>query len=230
MARRANASGVTDLVVTPHLFHPQFDTEMIDVDYEMNELQRALEAETILLRLHTGNEVRINGDVLSELNQGNVKTLGNSRYVLIEFPHQTVPSYTEALFFELQVAGYVPIIAHPERNQQLLIEPERLYRFAAAGALSQVTTASVAGHFGRHTQEMALVFLRHRLSQLIASDAHNSSSRAFFWEEALAVLNKELGIKWTEDLLRNSEAILRDEAILVDDLNLPKKNWLGRWK
>lgn len=230
MARRANASGVTDLVVTPHLFHPQFDTETIDVEHEMNELQRALDAEKIVLRLHSGNEVRVGGNVLGELDQGNVRTLGNSRYVLIEFPHQTVPSYTESLFFELQIAGYVPVIAHPERNQQLLIEPERLYRFASAGALSQVTTASVAGHFGRHAQEMALVFLRHRLSQLIASDAHNSSSRAFFWEEAVAVLNKELGVEWTEQFLHNSEAVLKDEVILVDDLNMPKKNWLGKWK
>lgn len=230
MARRANASGVTDLVVTPHLFHPQFDTESIDVEYEMNKLQRMVDAEDILLRLHSGNEVRINGEVLHELNQGNVRTLGNTRYVLIEFPHQTVPSYTEPLFFELQLAGYVPVIAHPERNQQLIAEPDRLYRFALAGGLSQVTTASVIGQFGRRTQEMALLFLRHRLSQLIASDAHNSTSREFYWEEALAVLHKEFGVQWTERLLSNSEAILKDEVILVDELKLPHKNWLGKWR
>lgn len=230
MARRAVESGVTDIVATPHVCHPQFDTESIDIDQAVEQLQRVLDAKNVLLRLHSGSEIRINGDVLSELERKNSRALGNSRYTLIEFPHQTVPSYAESLFFELRTAGYVPIIAHPERNQQLLKEPERLYRFASVGVLSQVTTASVAGRFGRHTQEMAIVFLQHRLSQLVASDAHNRASRDFFWGEALTVLHKELGTAWTDQLLHNSETVLKDEEIEASNVTLPKKNWYGKWK
>ena len=75
--------------------------------------------------------------------------INDSRYLLIEFPSNEVPHYTDQLFFELQSKGFVPIIAHPERNKAISQNLDILYDLINKGALSQVTTASLAGISGK---------------------------------------------------------------------------------
>ena len=54
-----------------------------------------------------------------------------------------MPHYTNRLFFELQSKGYVPIIAHPERNKEISQNLDTLFELVNGGALSQLTAASL---------------------------------------------------------------------------------------
>ena len=230
MARLAVTEGITDLIVTPHGRHPQFDNAQIDAPHLMGQVQIKLDEQGIPLTLHLGQEIRLFGELVEALQQGTVHALANSRYVLIEFPTQVIPAYTDHVFFELLVNGYVPIIAHPERNRVFAIEPERLYRLIESGALSQVTTGSLVGRFGKGPRDLAFTFLRHGLSHIIASDAHHPMSRPFDWTEARREVVKRLGeTSWTdhEQVVRH---LLRDEPFPRVRPTLPKKDWRGKWK
>lgn len=230
MGLLAKKEGISDIVVTPHALHPQFEKMKMPMRDALRQLQLIFDEHQVEINLHLGNEIRSSGELYEALEQGTVQTLGGSRYVLIEFPHQTVPSYADALFFDLQIEGYVPIIAHPERNQLLVTDPNRLYRFASNGVLSQVTTASVFGRFGQPIQTMSLLFLQHHLSHFVASDAHNTDVRSFFWKEALDVMNRTLGRDETATIIQRNHLVLKDEVI-VSPTPLPmKKTWRGKWK
>ncbi|WP_214821108.1 MULTISPECIES: CpsB/CapC family capsule biosynthesis tyrosine phosphatase [unclassified Exiguobacterium] len=230
MARRAVEEGVTAIVVTPHAFHPQFETEDLNVLEAAATLQNVLLQEGINLDIYPGQEIRVFGDLVQALEDGEALSLAGSRYVLVEFPSDTVPAYAEQLFFRLQTEGYTPVIAHPERNKELATNPKRLMDFVSSGALSQVTTSSLTGEFGQNVKEIAFVFLRNGLSQLVASDAHSTGRRTFYWEAARQVVTQELGVELWDTLKENAEAVVKDEFVFVDPPILPTKNWRGKWK
>lgn len=230
MARLAISEGITDVIVTPHGRHPQFDNAHIDVSKRMGQVQTEMDEQGIPLTLHLGQEIRLFGELVESLQQGTVFSLAQSRYVLIEFPSQTIPTYAEHVFFELLLDGYIPVIAHPERNRVFVLEPERLYRFIEAGALSQVTTGSLTGRFGKGPRDLAVTFLRHGLSQIVASDAHHPKSRPFDWSEAKQEVMTQVGeTTWSqhEQIVRH---ILRDETFRRSQPTIPKKDWRGKWK
>lgn len=70
-------------------------------------------------------------------------------YILIEFPANHIPRYAEKMLYQLCLRGVTPIIAHPERNTELIEYPDILHRLVQQGALTQITAGSVTGKFGK---------------------------------------------------------------------------------
>lgn len=230
MARQAESEGVTGIVVTPHAFHPQFETHELNVQDAVDTLRGVLRSEGIDIEVYPGQEIRVFGDLVQSLEDGKALSLAGSRYVLVEFPSDSVPGYAEQLFFQLQTEGYTPVIAHPERNKEFATNPKRLMDFVSSGALSQVTTSSLTGEFGQNVQDLAFVFLRNGLSQIVASDAHSTRRRTFYWEAAKEAVVEELGEEQWETLVTNAKAVVTDEFVFIDPPVLPTKNWRGKWK
>ncbi len=84
-----------------------------------------------------------------------------------------VPDYTEATLFELKAYGYVPIIAHPERNHELSQDMDLLCRLINMGVLVQLDAGSIVGAYGSIAEQGALTILKRRMCHFIASDAHS---------------------------------------------------------
>ena len=129
---------------------------------------------------YPGQEIRLYGELKRDLERGRLLSLAGTKYLLIELPYHHVPRYAEKLLFDLQLNGYIPIIAHPERNLELMENPDLLYRLVKNGACAQLTCSSLAGRFGRSVKRLARRFLEANLIHFIASDAHNLTTRSFF--------------------------------------------------
>lgn len=56
-----------------------------------------------------------NENIIEDYQRGNIGTINNSRYMLIEFPMNKIDNNVFDVLYELQIRGVVPIIAHPER-------------------------------------------------------------------------------------------------------------------
>ena len=85
---------------------------------------------------------------------GRILPLNETNYLFIEFPSGSVPRYAERLFFELQTEGLIPIIVHPERNQEIIENPDLLYKFVNNGALSQADSRKYYRLFWEKNQEV----------------------------------------------------------------------------
>src|SRR5699024_10442935 len=133
--------------------------------------------EQIPLNVVAGQEVRIYGELLDDYAQGDIQTLGDTKYLLIEFPSREVPLYAEQLLYDIQLAGLRPIIAHPERNMELIDNHDRMYELIRNGALAQVTAGSMLGKFGKEVEEFAEQLIKANLVHFVAGDAHNTKSR-----------------------------------------------------
>ena len=116
----------------------------------------------------------------------------------------------EAIIEELQGAGLVPILAHPERYFCVQDEPNLLREWRMQGALAQMNKGSVLGKFGVEVERTAELLLRNHLFTCIASDAHHADVRTTDMKELHYYLQRHYSLEEQDRLLRkNPLSIIR---------------------
>ena len=148
--------------------------------------------------------------------------------MLLEFPHDGVPRYTENMIFNLKKMGTIPVIVHPERNHEIQNNLNMLYDFIKAGALAQVTATSYVGGFGSHVAEISRILVEHNLVQIVASDAHTLKGRKFVLSEALDQIAKDFGEQKSMQFEKNAENLINGEYVVARDytpIQKKKKFW-----
>jgi protein-tyrosine phosphatase len=227
MAQLAVKDGIRQLVATPHHNNGRFSNESYNVKQAVDSLNQELDRQHIPLKILTGQEIRINDLFWAEWEAGNLLTLNESRYMLIELPSQHVPSDLWGIIHELKLKGIVPIIAHPERNSALANESDTWLAIIKAGALTQVTSHSLNGLFGRRIQQIALEMCRRNLVHVIASDAHNQDLRPFGMNEAYQFVTRKLGRAYAQYYQVNALAIADNQGLEPWEPMMDRRRW---WK
>lgn len=229
MAEAAIADGISTIVATPHHKNGAFDNYKSDIESYVANLNILFKAHDIALTVLPGQEVRVYGEILDDIANDEILTVNHSKYIMIEFPTSSVPRYANKLFYDIQLAGYTPVIVHPERNQVLLADHGKMYEFVRNGALTQITAGSVIGKFGKEVQEFTHQLIAANLTHLVATDAHNITTRGFNLQEAYAEISKKFGVDTHYMFIENAH-------LLIDDMNLnrfepsmikKKKKFLG---
>ncbi len=174
MARMAMADGTTHIVATPHA-SPRFsfDPELV--------ARRAEEVRALVgdgLTILTGCDFHLSFENLQDIRQHRDRyTINRNGYLLVEFASYSIPPQIEHTFHEMQLAGITPIITHPERNRILRRHTEWLDRWVSHGCAMQVTAGSLLGRFGPNALEAAKAWLETDRIHVLASDAHDTTSR-----------------------------------------------------
>jgi protein-tyrosine phosphatase len=177
MARALVADGVSVLACTPHILPGLYQNTGPQIRQSVQELQNVLDEAGIELRLITGADNHMVPDFVAGLRSGRLLTLGDTRYVLVEPPHHTEPPNIESFFFNILVAGYVPILTHPERLTWVPTRYATIKRLVAGGVWMQITAGSVAGAFGKTAQYWAERMLDEGCVHILATDAHDCEKR-----------------------------------------------------
>jgi protein-tyrosine phosphatase len=229
MAGAAVSEGITKIIATPHHKNGNYENPKQKILQHVGQLNAVLKEQNIPLTVLPGQEVRIYGDIVKDYENGELLTLTNeSQYIFIEFPSNHVPRYAEQLLFDIQMKGLVPIIVHPERNAEISENPELLYQFVKKGALTQLTAASVAGDFGKKIKKFSLQMIEANLAHFIASDAHNTTNRAFHMREAYGVIEKEFGAGAVYFFRENAELLVEGKSVYRQQPErIKKKKFLG---
>ena len=178
MARMACASGVTEIVVTPHFTGREHAKEQIQrIEEKRVALEQCLNQERIDLKLHPGGEVLCLPDTPELAARHELPTLGTGNYVLAEFYFDESYSYMDQMLQDISDHGYKLVVAHPERYHAIQRDPGRLERWSRNGYLFQLNKGSVLGKFGSRAELAANDILAMGLAHIIASDAHGCRTR-----------------------------------------------------
>ncbi|PLR85067.1 tyrosine protein phosphatase [Bacillus canaveralius] len=229
MAKLAYQEGIRTIIATPHHQNGKYSNVKKDILAKVTELNKALEEAVVPVQILPGQETRIYGEMLEDYEQEEILTINNgNRYLFVEFPSAHVPRYAERLLFDIQLKGLVPIIVHPERNQEIIEHPELLYQLVKKGALTQVTAASVAGHFGKNIKKFSLQVIDANLAHFVSSDAHNVSTRSFKMVEALDEIEKRYGVDMVYYFTENAELLVEGQTVYKEvPEKIKKKKFLG---
>lgn len=213
LLQQAKSQGITGIIATPHHLSPRYTNSIQNVKSLINEMMQIPAIRNISITIYHGQEIRLTDQIVDEITKGNISGLNDSQYLLIEFPSNEVPLYTKQLFYELQLMGFIPIIAHPERNKILANDLNMLFDLINIGALSQLTASSLLGNLGKKIQKTSLKMISYELAHFVASDAHHSVSRPFeikqlFKHRKLKKLNTKI-----ETMFNHSQLIIENSTI-----------------
>jgi protein-tyrosine phosphatase len=201
MARLAVADGIGTIVVTPHWPLDGGGTDGPVVRELTAEAQERLREAEVPLHLFPGHELQISHDLVTALAAGRALPLADSRFILLETPYFALPPYLRDLVFRLQSHGYLPILAHPERNPTVQHDPRCLESLVDAGCLLQVNAGSVLGHFGPPSRRAAEKLLARGWVDLMASDAHGAAVRPPLLAAAVRAAARTVGMEAAQSLV-----------------------------
>ncbi|MBK7472282.1 MAG: capsular biosynthesis protein [Betaproteobacteria bacterium] len=213
MARIAVDDGITFTACTPHIYPGLYENNTRLIRQRVGELQKKLDAEGIVLRLTSGADAHLTPELMDRLKTGTAPTLNGGRYFLLEPPHHVAPPRFEESVFNFLMAGYVPVITHPERLTWIEANYEVFKRVALRGAWMQVTSGSLTGRFGDGAKYWGERMLDEGLVHILATDAHSINRRAPLLAEGVRVAEKYVGNEEAHRLVfERPRAILDDIA------------------
>ena len=208
LAADAVANGVTHIIATPHHLNRNYMNSSLEVKEAAATLYRELSRKNIPVKILPGQEIHLTANILEELDN-NLLTLANSgKYILIELPNNHIPSYTLEFFYQIQLKGYIPIIAHPERNSVLRRNKQLLYEFVCKGALIQITASSLIGVNGRSLKKYTNLLIKHNLVHFISSDAHHYLKRPFLLNKANNYIKKNFSLDLVTYYIENAKHVI----------------------
>lgn len=214
MANAAVSEGITHLFATPHHLNGRYENPKGKILNLVSRFNDYLQQNHVPLTLHAGQELRIHREIFQSFRRDEVLTLDNEgNYLLLELPSGEVPAYTHEIVYELLVKGIQPIIVHPERNREFLESPNLLFELVQEGALTQVTSGSIIGQFGKKVKSFSARVIEHQLAHFISTDAHNTISRDFSLLEAYDSIAHSYGIGRTYFFKENAELLLNGQTL-----------------
>ena len=221
MARMAVADGIYYSVMTPHITPGQFDNRKNGIRTSFEAFREALRAAEIPLRIGMGAEVRLDLEVVQMLGRGEVPYLGSVEgfdILLLEFPHTFVPAGAERFVERLLKQNIRPVIAHPERNREIIQDADKLRPFIDMGCYLQLTAGSLTGDFGRGPRKRARQLLETNAFKVLATDAHNLGLRKPVLSRGLAAAAAIIGEREAENM------VYRNPAQIVFGRRLPAQS------
>jgi len=180
MARLAVAGGITAARTTPHIHVGRWDNDLAKIAAAVAALRAEIGRAAIPLELSFAAEVRLDYEILPMIEEGRIPFLGTlegKKVLLLEFPHSHVPVGADKFVAWLLSRNIRPMIAHPERNKDLMLDPARLLPFVKEGCLLQLTADALTGEFGDLARKRSVEFLEHGWVTVLASDAHDTVNR-----------------------------------------------------
>lgn len=223
MLRTAEGNGTKTIIATPHYFRGTYDCEYEQVKTKVRELNELVEEKNINIQIVYGQEVYYSENIMKYYLDGEIGTLNDTRYMLIELPMDKF-SVEEVIdnLYELIIQGVIPVIAHPERYRMFIKEPILINKLIKEGYLFQLNAGSVNGYFGKDVKRTAEIFINNRIYNFIGSDAHRDIGRVTNMKDAIAVI-ENLKIGYSRDILMASEKLLNNADIKFFGKSIQKK-------
>lgn len=225
MARAAARSGTDAIIATPHHGDGRYENDARRIRASVERLNAELESMNISLRVLPGQEIAWNGALLEELDNQDLLSLNDSVYLLLELPHYEIPRSLDETIYELELRGYVPVIAHPERNLAIIDRPDQVRRLTELGAIMQVTAGSLLGKLGRKAERTAFYLCERGLAHLVASDGHNSLRSVSELADGYGLLERKFGTAFTEGLRLNARCLLNKQDRMIPVYRPSKRKW-----
>lgn len=218
MVRQLHEAGFKTLIATPHVLEGREFLSPTEILATTEQVRKRVAEAGIPVEILPGAENYIFPDLAKWARDGKLVTLGNTgKYILVELPMLEIPHYTDQVFFELQMLGITPVLAHPERNKGLSDEPERILDWAKKGILFQLNLRSLSGHYGPQARRLAEIMLNSDLIHVIGSDAHRVSRSELTYFEGLQSIRNIVSEERYRELTRlNSQTILEGNPLQGD--------------
>lgn len=183
--------GFAELITTPHIMKNVWDNTRESILGKLSQTNAALQQTGINFTLHAGAEYLMDGNFAENLQHEKLLTIKDN-YVLVEMSYINPPIQLYDIIFDIQVAGYKPVLAHPERYVFYHSNFAEYQKLKHSGCLFQLNLLSVIGYYGTAVAETAKKLLAKGMIDFAGSDVHHHHhvggfSRKLLFKEVLPI-------------------------------------------
>ena len=163
--------GYKKLITTPHIMsHRYKNTEEIILE-KLEYLRDALQEHEIAIAIDAASEYYLDDYFLKLLKKGDMLTFGEN-YLLFEMSYTRAPKDLTDIVFEIEQAGYRPVLAHPERYLFMHDDFEEYEALKEYGVYFQINLNSLAGYYNKGAQKIAQRLIKEGMVDFLGSDLH----------------------------------------------------------
>ena len=171
MIKQFKALGYKKIVTTPHVMCDYYQNTPENILGGLDDVRNELAKQNIDIEIHAAAEYNLDDGLGQLIKDKRILTFGDN-YVLFELPFMTEPPNLQQIIFDFQMAGYKPILAHPERYSYWFKDAEKYEELKARGVLLQMNLLSLTGHYGPETKKIAEKMVAANLIDGAGSDCH----------------------------------------------------------
>ena len=172
MIQRYMDLGYTKLITTPHIMSHRYPNTSAILKEGLFALKKELRTRGIDIEIAVASEYYLDETVMQLVEKRDILTFGKD-YMLFEMSYVQPLHYLEDMIFEIKVAGYTPVLAHPERYMYMHDDFTKYERLKELGVLFQVNIPSLGGYYSKPVQKAAEKIAQAGLIDFVGSDAHN---------------------------------------------------------
>ncbi|WP_293892580.1 CpsB/CapC family capsule biosynthesis tyrosine phosphatase [Flavobacterium sp.] len=178
--------GIKKFITTPHVMGEVWKNTRPEIQKKLLATIHELEIPSINIRLKAAAEYMIDEEFRELFKKEQLLTL-KENYVLVEMSYISPSIQLYDILFELQSAGYQPILAHPERYNFYHRSLDEYKKLKNVGCLFQLNMLSATGYYGEQVVKISNFLVKEGLIDFIGSDVHHTRH--------LEYLNKKIVLK-----------------------------------
>ncbi|WP_338646105.1 CpsB/CapC family capsule biosynthesis tyrosine phosphatase [Flavobacterium sp. KS-LB2] len=166
--------GVTEFITTPHIIQHVWDNTQEQILDKKSDTVLELQKNNITIPFHAAAEYLMDDQFVQLFQSHNLLTLKDN-YVLVEMSYINPPIQLYSILFDLQVAGYIPVLAHPERYLFYHNNFNEYQKLKRAGCIFQLNLLAVVGYYGVGITKIAEQLLQKGMYTYVGSDVHHDN-------------------------------------------------------
>lgn len=173
LIRRLAGYGLRKIITTPHIMYEYYRNTPEIVEIGLEDLRRAVRTEGIEMEIEAAAEYYMDEIFLEKITAGEKLLTFGDNYVLVETGFINKPQMLFDIIFQLEMAGYKPILAHPERYQYLISDKKLFEELVDRNIIFQVNILSLTGFYSKQIKDFADMMLERGVIRFLGTDCHN---------------------------------------------------------
>lgn len=191
--------GITKFITTPHVLGDVYPNSTALIQEKAEEVRTELRKRGIEgISFRAAAEYMMDEQFVERLKQKDLLTLKDNK-ILVEMSYFNAPYNLFDILFEIQLQGFKPVLAHPERYNFYHRDFQMYYKLKKAGCLFQLNLLSLTEQYGKGVQKTAQQLLKENLYDFVGTDTHHNNHL-----KLLQKIGDKKTVKQIEHLIKNN--------------------------
>ena len=208
----ARDQGISSIICTPHFYPDGKNPSPEQIRQSLEFFKQKAASAGFSFEFYPGQEAMYSSELPRLLELGEVLTLADSRYVLVEFLEDA--SYREIMkgLLKLMDYGYLPILAHYERYK-CLMNKQRKEELKQEKILLQMNFDTVQRTYGIFHKNPFKKDLEEGLVDFMGSDCHGTHFRQYRIVPSLYWMEHSLSQEMNQKILMDNPSNILENRI-----------------
>ena len=165
--------GIKNFITTPHVLGDVYPNSSETIKTKLDEVITELKRKGLTdISIRAAAEYMMDEQFSKRLESNDILTLKDS-FILVEMSYFSAPMNLYEILFEIQLKGYKPVLAHPERYNFYHTDFNHYHKLKKAGCLFQLNLLSLTEQYGKHVQKISQKLLKENMYDFVGTDTHH---------------------------------------------------------